>query len=281
MINWPVGLSTGCFYRTTIFEVLKPIRESGFSVLEISSSPGHFDFRNPEELKRVAALLRELELVPFSFHAPLAQDLDITSADEGQRQRAVSQLQTVAEAAAGLQAGHLLVHPGPDHVDRTDGEQHRARLGRAAQSLKTIQQRCRELGVVMVVENMLPHLSLGRTPDLLRLIAEFDGDEIGVCLDTGHANLAGDIYDLPRQIGSHLRMLHVHDNRGRHDDHLPPGQGHIDWHLLMSRLAEQRFEGPLILELSGEKDHLHKSLKEARAGHTVLEKIKKRLAGED
>jgi sugar phosphate isomerase/epimerase len=278
MINWPVGLSTGCFYQRSIFDVLALVRESGFSLIEISSSPGHFNFHDREELLRLTALLRDLDLVPFSFHGPLADHLDITSADEGNREQTVKEMLSVVEAAATLGARHLIVHPGPDHLDRTDGEQHGARLKRAAESLRNIQGRCRELGVMMVIENMLPHLSLGRTRDLLHVIGEFDGEEVGVCLDTGHANLAGDIYDLPGQIGRRLRMLHVHDNRGGHDDHLPPGQGHINWPLLLSRLAEQKFEGPLILELSGEKDQPIKQLREARAGREVLERIKQQLA---
>jgi len=196
----PDGLSTGCFYRTSIFEALAPIRESGFSLIEISSSPGHFDFLNPDELKRLATRLRDLELVPFSFHAPLREELDITAADEGRRRRAVEQILTVAEAAAGLQAGHLIVHPGPDHL----------------------------------------------------------------------------LYDLRRQIGRRLRVLYAHDNHGGRDDHLPPGQGRIDWELLLRRLAEQKFEGPLILELSG--DHSSTLLQDARSGREVLERIKGQLS---
>jgi len=280
MIKWPVGLSTGCFYRTSIFDILAPVRESGFSLIEISSSAGHFDFRNPHELKRLATLLRDLELAPFSFHGPLAEHLDITSADEGHRQRTVDEMLMVVEAAASLQARHLIVHPGPDHLQRTDGQLHWDRLKRAGESLKRIQERCRELGVVMVVENMLPHLSLGQPRDLLHLIAEFDGEGFGVCLDTGHANLAGVIYELPEQLGDRLRMLHVHDNHGGRDDHLPPGQGRIDWQLLLGRLAEQKFEGPLILELSGERNDPSKLLREARAGRDLLEKIKQRLGGD-
>jgi len=279
MINWPVGLSTGCFYRTSIFEILSAVRESGFSLVEVSSSAGHFDFRNPIDLKRLYVLLRNLELVPFSFHSPLADHLDITSADHAERDRTVREILIVAEAAAALQAQHLIVHPGPDHLHRTDGQQHWERLKRAGESLRRIQERCRELGVVMVLENMLPHLSLGQTHDLLRLTAQLDGSEFGVCLDTGHANLAGDIYDLPRQIGDRLRMLHVHDNKGRRDDHLPPGQGKIDWQLLLQRLAENKFRGPLMLELAGDSNDTDQLLRGARAGRELLDEIKQRVKG--
>lgn len=41
MSDWAVGLSTGCFYQKSIFEVLETIRNGGFSLIEICSShPG-------------------------------------------------------------------------------------------------------------------------------------------------------------------------------------------------------------------------------------------------
>ena len=46
-------------------------------------------------------------------------------------------------------------------------------------------------------------------------------------------------------------MLHANDNRGDRDDHLPPGEGHIDWLSLVCQLIKWRFQGPLILELAG------------------------------
>ena len=46
MSDWPVGLSTGCFYRTSILECLEPIRNSGFGLIEICSFPAHLDYHN-------------------------------------------------------------------------------------------------------------------------------------------------------------------------------------------------------------------------------------------
>ncbi|RPI23728.1 MAG: sugar phosphate isomerase/epimerase [Acidobacteria bacterium] len=278
MTNWPVGLSTGSFYRMSIFDVLRPVRENGFTLLEISSSQGHLDYREPEDLKRLSVQLRDLGLEPFSFHGPLSNHLDLSSQDEGQRERSVAELLQAAEAAGRLGAAHFVVHPGPEQTGPVGEEQRGERLERAAEALEKIRSHCAKIGVVLVLENMLPHLSLGKTDDLLKIISALDGQEFGVCLDTGHANLAGDIYDLPGRIGSRLKMLHAHDNRGRHDDHLAPGQGRIDWQLLLERLASQGFVGPLMLELSGENhDEPGQLLQEAQAGREVLERIQRGL----
>ena len=45
--------------------------------------------------------------------------------------------------------------------------------------------------------------------------------------------------------------MHVHasDNRGRFDDHLPPGEGHIDWRDIRDSLRRAKFAGWVMLEL--------------------------------
>jgi sugar phosphate isomerase/epimerase len=43
----------------------------------------------------------------------------------------------------------------------------------------------------------------------------------------------------------------VHDNKGHGDDHLPPGDGRIDWTALLKELAAVQFTGAFILELAG------------------------------
>lgn len=43
MSDWPVDLSTGCFYQKSIFDRLEPILTGSFSVIEVCSSPGHLD----------------------------------------------------------------------------------------------------------------------------------------------------------------------------------------------------------------------------------------------
>ena len=39
--DWAVGLSTGCFWQTSIFDCLEDIRNSGFGRIEICSFPAH------------------------------------------------------------------------------------------------------------------------------------------------------------------------------------------------------------------------------------------------
>jgi sugar phosphate isomerase/epimerase len=45
-------------------------------------------------------------------------------------------------------------------------------------------------------------------------------------------------------------MVHANENRGRHDDRLPPGDGEIDWARLLAQLNHLHFAGTLILEIA-------------------------------
>src|SRR6185295_11252342 len=72
MSDWAVGLSTGCFWQTSVFECLEDIRNSGFGRIEICSFPAHLDYHDIDRVKRAAQRIDELGLETYSFHAPFS-----------------------------------------------------------------------------------------------------------------------------------------------------------------------------------------------------------------
>lgn len=253
MGDWPVGLSTGCFHDQPFVECLPEVRAAGFHIVEVCSLPAHLDYRDLTVVERSAARLRELELEAYSFHAPFAADIDITAIDEDARQRAVAEISRAVEAAAVLGVRYFVLHPGPESAGGAL-EARLARMENAARALDTIAGRCRDLGVRLVLENMLPHLFSGNVRDLLWLLGAIHTRDVGICLDTGHAFLSGDLRHVAHKLSGHLWMLHASDNRGTHDDHLPPGEGHIPWRELFDQLGRSGFAGALILEVAGQPD---------------------------
>ena len=108
------------------------------------------------------------------------------------------------------------------------------------------------LGVTVCLENM-PFVSfpLSRTEDILRLVKDIDSPYLKVCFDVGHAHVMGEsISESIKMLGDHLKILHVHDNDGEDDKHLPPYYGNIDWAEFAEALYEIGFEGVLSLETS-------------------------------
>lgn len=277
MTDWPIGLSTGCFYHQSILDCLSVIRESGFSMIEICSSPSHLDYSDPATVRRAAERIQELGMEAYSFHAPFADNIDIASSDEVLRNEAMTEVLQAAEAAAILGVRYFVIHPGPEHPATTSGEEQLARMRNVVTTLNAVARRCRDLGIMCVLENKLPHLLFGNTSDVLWILDAINGAEIGACLDTGHAFLSGDMQSLIKKLRGHLKMIHAHDNGGGGDDHLPPGAGRVDWDLTLRQLKETDFRGALILELAGQSD-AHVTMANARRGRSFLRESARRVA---
>jgi sugar phosphate isomerase/epimerase len=251
MSDWPVGLSTGCFYQRSLFECLEAILTGGFSLIEVCSSPAHLDYHDFANIRRVAARMEALGISAYSFHAPFADHIDITSLDDEQRTASVREVITAAEAAALLGARYLVVHPGPEHPHQPAGDERLSRIQHVALSLSKIAAHCRGRGLTCVLENKLPHLLFGNTADMLWILGTMTETDVGVCLDTGHAHLAGEIDTAVQKLSRHLRVVHASDNSGNYDDHLPPGQGKIDWPRVLGLLRDNGFRGTIMMEISG------------------------------
>lgn len=75
---------------------------------------------------------------------------------------------------------------------------------------------------------------------------------VRVCLDIGHANYSqAPLEDWFDRLGEFIAYLHLSDNNGRFDDHLPLGDGTVDW-----ALADRLWRGlgrdlPMTLEVGG------------------------------
>jgi sugar phosphate isomerase/epimerase len=112
--------------------------------------------------------------------------------------------------------------------------------------------------------------------DLLWLLGAMDTADVGICLDTGHAYLAGDLDTVVHKLSGHLQTVHASDNRGREDDHLPPGDGTIDWERVLGQLDRAAYRGPLILEIAGQDDP-EATLEAAQRGRTHMRRAARRL----
>jgi sugar phosphate isomerase/epimerase len=269
-------MSTGCFYNTSIFECLEDIRGAGFSLIEVVCFPAHLDYRDMDAVSAAHRRVRELGLEAYSVHAPFSDDIDITSPDEGARAHARDELLRAVQAAATLGARHLVVHPGPEHGGG-DAQERTTRAWNAVQVLDAVAGSCRQRGVRLVLENMLPHLFAGPFRRLMWIIGAMSSSAVGVCLDVGHAQLAGELPHIVEKLPSCLRMIHLHDNRGNRDDHLPPGQGHVDWRALLDLLRQANFSGGMMLELA-KGDDKQALLASARAGRLFVRELCRELA---
>jgi sugar phosphate isomerase/epimerase len=277
MADWPIGLSTGSFFQKPIEETLPLIREGGFNILEICSFPAHLDYHDHAAVSRAAQMADELGFEAYSFHAPFAEHIDISSLDVNIRRRAYEEILRAADAAAAFSVRYFVIHPGPENIDLEPSADRFERLRLAAEVLAQVAGHCRQVGIGCAIENKLPHLLFASIRDLLWILASMGQVPIGVCLDTGHGQLAGDLCSIIEKLTAYLRMVHAHDNHGRGDDHQPPGTGSIDWYNVTGALAEADFHGAIILELAGRLE-IDQFFADARRARRHLRELSRRVA---
>jgi sugar phosphate isomerase/epimerase len=273
---WPVGLSTGCFYQRKILSCLETIKSGGFHLIEVCSVPTHLDYHNLPDVRLASVRIRELGMKAHSFHAPFAQRIDISSPSGSIRKNALTEIYRAAEAAAALGVEHFVIHPGPEDPSIESPQIHLERLKQTTESLFLIAEVCRQLGIRCVLENKLPHLVFARIEDLVFILDATVLVNVGICLDTGHAHVARALDGMLNMLAPFLCMLHAHDNRANSDEHLPPGEGGIDWNRFSAGLMSNYFNGPVILEIASLGDDFE-IMNRAKLGKQFLQEVFQRV----
>ncbi len=106
----------------------------------------------------------------------------------------------------------------------------------------------RPLGVRLLVENLL---SEATTPQHLAIILEMGHlDNVGVCLDLGHAHITVGTAEAIATFGARIVAVHVHDNHAVKDEHLWPGDGTIDWPATAKALKALATPPATVLEIA-------------------------------
>ena len=239
------GMSTRLFLAERLDQAhIQQIAASGFRAIEAVASRAHFDYRDADAVARLGEWLSSSDVALHSVHAPV--EASVASGDEAVRSRAVDDVMATLEVARQVPYRYLVLHLGtPAAAGRAVDNQ----PGAAKRSLEQIVEAAGAVGVEVAVEVIANPLS--DPAALVRLIEE-DLDELnlGVCLDYGHAHMLGDLGERIEAVSGHLMTTHVHDNRGRADDHLPPYAGSIDWDAAMMETQKIGYEGRLMLEVA-------------------------------
>lgn len=85
-------------------------------------------------------------------------------------------------------------------------------------------------------------------------------DNIGVCLDLGHAHITVGVTEAISVFGKHIVSLHVHDNHAVKDEHLWPGDGTIDWSATAKAIQALPTQPAAVLEISHSLPHTPEEL---------------------
>ena len=226
------------------------LAEIGFQGVDFTTMHLDHTVKDREEgLRKVEELAKKNGLQFAQCHLPFVAQ-SVGTPDESFKQVVFDGL----DAAKALGIQYAVMHPNSASVplesfDRT------AQYDRVMTYFAPFVEYANKIGVDMVIENMrslktgAPVHRYCSNPDELCDIADACG--IGVCWDTGHANISGLCQsEAIRYVGDRLKVLHLNDNDGIGDVHYVPYMGNVNWKDVMAGLKSIGFAGAINFEVA-------------------------------
>ena len=239
-----------------IASCLEPVLAMGL-VPEIAIKGPELDDLAARPVRRAAGLLAKAGFRP-RIHAPFF-DLNPGALDPLIRQATRQRLEQTLALAGRLNADLVIIHPGVDKW-RYPRLEH-AWLSLAQDFLPPLVDQAVALDCRLAIENIYEE-----SPDtLVQLVNGISSAYFGHCFDAGHWHLFGrrPMAEWLRSVASKLLHLHLHDNHGRADEHLPVGEGTIDFSPLREHLKTAATMPSLTLEAHS-LEHLQRSLQRVK-----------------
>ncbi len=213
------------------------------------TGPYAFDAEDEGLLADAREELAAADMAVWSVHAPIGGEVDICLARDEVHARAVESIVRSARGCAALGGKILVVHCSDWRAPKGAG---RARaLQCASDAISEVADVCAELGIRVAVENLPPGYLTSSSSELMSVVERFPPDLVGVCVDTGHANLTDEESAFIERCSDRIITIHLHDNDGTLDSHLAPGFGTVDWDAVGAALAASPYDGPLMFEVGG------------------------------
>ena len=127
-------------------------------------------------------------------------------------------------------------------------------LAKNIEVLRRLADYVKDKEITICLENLI-RIAAG-ADELLEIIDGIGSPRFGICLDTGHLNLAQDKDQQAfiRKAGKKLKALHIADNDCSGDQHLMPfNKGNIDFAGVVAALREVGYDGIFNMEIPGER----------------------------
>ncbi len=253
-----------------VIKALPEIRDLGFRYLEMEGlGAGHL-LSVSKRRNEVRACLDDCGLHVHNF---CVVDPNLVSVDSTRRRKAIERFKLGAEVAdyLGAETLHLASYAPPVKyagarpyaLDSKESyafaDQTRLRIPRGfdwGEVWKAVVSSCRACADIAVrhrkIVLMEPRVGevICSVDSMLRLIEHVDRPNFKANFDTGHFSAQRENVVLAlEKLRGHFANIHISDNNPADTDHLPLGEGAIDWEEFFRVLKTMRYDGYLGLDL--------------------------------
>jgi sugar phosphate isomerase/epimerase len=219
-------------------EKLNLFREYGFDYIHWCDDWDNDTLYSASEISCFRRQIKDAGILCQDVHGTSTTQYRIDSLDSECRKHYKALLENRVQLCSELGGDCVVVHP-----PRTESGKLGFKLENAIETLKSIQKLCQELGIRIAVENCYK----GDEFFLEGFLDVFEPEFLGVCFDSGHANIHGNVNEIFKH-RERLLATHLHDNKGDLDSHQPPFWGTVNWRNIIDLIKASGYRKPLNLE---------------------------------
>ena len=231
-----------------VLEEIEAFGAMDFDYLELAMDPpeAHHEKLLAQSKAIEAGLIRHR--MGLVCHLPtFLSTADLTA---GIRRASRHEIRASIAVAARMGARRLVLHPS--YISGMGRHVPALAETYARKSLDEAVRWAAEAKIDLCLENLFENLTpFGTMEDWAQCFATYP--RLGLALDVGHAHIGPEgmarILTFIRRFGARLRHLHVSDNMGRRDDHLPIGEGRIDFPAVAAALNAIGYQNGITLEI--------------------------------
>jgi len=251
-----LGYNTNGLQNHRLDDALRLLADHGYEAVALTLDVQHLDpYRvTAREVARVASLLSDLGLVcvietgaRFLLDPARKHEPSLMTREQAARDRRLDFYDRAARIGCDLGARVLCFWAGTDPVRDAapassewldEGVEHTCRLVRAA-------------GLTPALEPE-PGMAVETVADYLALRERLGGEAPALCLDVGHLYVTGEgePADVIPRVAPVLSQVHLEDMRRGVHEHLPPGDGEVDFLQVRQALTAAKYRGAVCFELS-------------------------------
>ncbi len=242
--------SSFVYFNYSLQQAIRRLHQAGYQGIEIWGGRPHMYRHDLDaEVGGIKELLAEYDMcVPNFIPAQFRYPSILCSANEAVRRDSVRYVEDAIDNALVLGARSVSLCAGMTLF----GESVERGWAQLRSSLNELLEYTDRTDLLLLIEpaHRAESTLILTVADGLRMIGEIGSPRLGICLDTGHANVNGE--DLAQVVDSLKGVpvhIHIDDNNGDNDAHMIPGDGSIDFGPFVQALERTKYDGFLSAEL--------------------------------
>lgn len=220
----------------------------GFDYLELTLDPPEAHYSRVRQIR--PQLQKSLRRWAMGLVCHMPTFVSLADLTDSIRQASLEEVLASLEAAAELRPQHVVLHPA--HITAMGSYVTDLARRYAFESLTAIVDKAAALELAVCLENMFPKNQFCVEPDDFQLIFE-TFPALNMTLDIGHGCIGRSqgkrVLEFIDRFAARIHHLHVSDNFGRRDDHLPIGSGSIPFATIVKALKHAGFDRTVTFEV--------------------------------